>query len=243
MTGPLDAELAKARAPGHDPGPAVTFTISLPAEGTYTRWNSADDNNLLDCVLSYLRAVDFLAARPEVKPGRIRVDGASRSGPLCVIAAALRPKEICAVNAFVHTSAGIGWTDKPYYAWGLPGGYKPADPAQVRRLAAMAAYVDPVNHAPDVICPVIFAWGLDDTLAQPQGIEVMYRLAASKWKRISRDQGGHQYSKGFQKLQKELNRLLESEGAIDPRDTLREHWPAVARASSPWWGVARASCP
>jgi hypothetical protein len=40
----------------------------------------------------------------------------------------------------------------------------------------------------------------------------MYRLCASKWKRISRDAGGHQYSPGMQKLEKELQELLSAGG-------------------------------
>jgi cephalosporin-C deacetylase-like acetyl esterase len=190
----------------------VQFTICLPQEATYTRWKSAKENNLLDCARWYLRGLDFLAGRPEVKAGRIVVRGASRSGPLAVIAAARRPKNICGVSAFVHTSAGISWTDKPYVAWGLPGGHNASNADQVSRLAAMAAYVDPVNHAPDVTCPIWFGYGIDDTLAPPQGIEAMYRLCASKWKRISRDAGGHQYSPGMQKLEKELQELLSAGG-------------------------------
>jgi cephalosporin-C deacetylase-like acetyl esterase len=139
-----------------------------------------------------------------VNAARIKVNGASRSGPLAFISAALRPANVCAVDGMIGTSAGISWTDKPYYAWGLPGGYNPKDPKQVAALAAKAAYVDPVNHAPDVKCPFVLSYGLEDTLAQPQGIEAMYALSPAPWKRISRDGGGHGYSPGFQKLQKDL---------------------------------------
>ena len=201
----------------------VQFTIALPADATYTHWKSADDNNLLDCVLWYLRGIDFLATRPEVTPDRILVSGASRSGPLAVITAARRPKNVCGVSAFVHTSAGISWTDKPYRSWGLPSGHNPTDAAKVARLAAMAAYVDPVNHAPDVTCPIWFGWGLDDTLSQPQGIEAMYHLCRSKWKRISRDGGGHQYSGGMKQLAAELQTLLNAGGGVDQSGTLKDH--------------------
>ncbi|MBL7038618.1 MAG: acetylxylan esterase [Pirellulaceae bacterium] len=215
--------IAKARDGSLKMPTGVQFTICLPQEATYTRWKSAEDNNLLDCVRWYLRGVDFLASRPEVKAGRIVVRGASRSGPLAVITAARRPKNVCGVSAFVHTSAGISWTDKPYVAWGLPGGHNAADANQVSRLAAMAAYVDPVNHAPDVTCPVWFGYGIDDTLAQPQGIEAMYHLCASKWKRISRDAGGHQYSPGMQKLDKELQELLSAGDRVNQDSTHKDH--------------------
>jgi len=220
----LNDKMTQAAAPDFKAGDAVEFTIQLPEDGTYSRWTSADDNNLLQCVFHYLRAIDFLAARPEVNPQRIKVNGASRSGPLAVISAALRPDAICAVDAFVHTSAGLSWTDKPYSGWGMPGGHRPANAEQVAKLAAMAAYVDPVNHAPDVKCPIIFGYGVDDTLAPPQGIEAMYHLAGAAWKRISRDAGGHQYSNGYQLLQKELNTLLNAAGGgPDPTRTLKDH--------------------
>jgi len=215
--------VAKARDGSLKLPVGVQFTIALPADATYTHWASAEDNNLLDCVLWYLRGIDFLAARPETDANRIFVTGASRSGPLAVIAAARRPRNVCGVSGWVHTSAGISWTDKPYLGWGTPGGHSPADPGQVQCLAAMAAYVDPVNHAPDVTCPIWFGWGLDDGLSQPQGIEAMYRHTASQRKRISRDAGGHQYSAGMKKLDAELRALLESGDALNQSSTLRDH--------------------
>jgi hypothetical protein len=93
----------------------------------------------------------------------------------------------------------------------LPPGYtngtkKPGD--RIEFDLGLGALVDPVNHAPDVKCPIIFGYGADDDLSPPQGIEAMYHLAGSAWKRISRDAGGHQYSPGYQQLQKALDALL-----------------------------------
>jgi cephalosporin-C deacetylase-like acetyl esterase len=210
----VNGMIEAARKPDWDPKTdAVTCYIVLPEDATYTRWTAADDNNLLQCILGYVRAIDFLATRPEVNAARIKVNGASRSGPLAFISAALRPEKVCAADAMIATSAGIGWTDKPYRAWGLPNPYNPADPKQVAALAAKAAYVDPVNHAPDVKCPFVLSYGLDDSLAQPQGIEAMYALSPAPWKRISRDGGGHGYSPGFQKLQKDLAAQVQATAA------------------------------
>lgn len=214
-----------ARKPGWDPrADAVVCFVVLPEDATYTRWTASDDNNLLQCILGYVRAVDFLASRPEVNPARIKVNGASRSGPLAFISAALRPANVCAVDAMIATSAGISWTDKPYLSWGCPPNHNPVDPKQVAALAAKAAYVDPVNHAPDVKCPFVLSYGLDDTLAQPQGIEAMFHLSPSPWKRISRDGGGHGYSPGFQKLQKELAAQIQSTAAPTTNERiLKDH--------------------
>ena len=217
---------AKAAQPGFEvQGDAAALQLIDPGAATFTRWVSAEDNNLLDCILVWLRGVDYLTSRPDVKPGRIKVTGASRSGPLAFITAALRPRMICGVDTHVGTSAGISWTDKPYLSWGTPPNHKPENPEAVAKLAAMSAYVDPVNHAPYVHAPFLLAYGVDDGLAQPQGIEVMYQLAPAKWKRISRDAGGHAMSPGYVALAKELATLLGTGYVADPGAAaiLREH--------------------
>lgn len=210
--------LAAAARPGHTPAAdRLTFWVVLPDDGTHRRWAAADDNNLLDCVLGYLRAVDYLAARPDADPKRVFTFGASRAGPPAFIAAALRPGNVCGTQAHVPTSAGISWTDMPYGGWGVPAGHDPTDPERVKALAGLSAYVDPVNHAPFVTCPVILGYGIDDHgLSPPQGIEVMYRRAASRWKRIARDAGGHVYSAGFQSLEKKLAEHLGTGVVADP---------------------------
>ena len=189
---------------------------------TFRRWNSREDNNMLDSYLLALRLTDYLRSRDDVKG--IYLFGASRSGPVQFVNAALDPAKIIGVDIHVPTSAGIGWADKPYYAWGLPNGYDPTRPAQVKKLTSIAAYFDPVNFAPDMRAPWIVAYGLDDNLAHPQGIEAMYQLSPAKYKRISRDVGGHQYSKGFQKLQKELaDHIGLNEAATTDEKILKEH--------------------
>lgn len=74
----------------------------------------------------------------------------------------------------------------------------------------MAAYVDPVNHAPDMKVPFINAYGDRDGLSQPQGIEVAFQLSPATWKRMSRDRGGHARTDGFKALQKQFAEYLET---------------------------------
>jgi cephalosporin-C deacetylase-like acetyl esterase len=190
----------------------TTIFLNMPIKEvgmmTYTQWKSREANNMLESYLFAVRLTDYLRSRPDVSG--IYLFGASRTGPVQFVNTALDSSKIIGVDIHVPTSAGIGWTDKPYRAWGVPNQYNPADPKQVAAFTAMAAYFDPVNFAPDMTVPWITAYGLDDTLAQPQGIEVMYALSPAKWKRISRDGGGHQYSPGFQKLQKELAAYLQT---------------------------------
>jgi cephalosporin-C deacetylase-like acetyl esterase len=205
-----------------DDGESVSIGFPLPEMATFNRWTSADDNNMVECYLLALRLTDYLRSRADVD--KIYLFGASRTGPIQFVNAALDPTRVAAVDIHVPTSAGIGWQDKPYYAWGLPAGYKPDDSAQVRRFTTMAAYCDPVNFAPDMKVPWITAYGILDDLARPEGIEVMFQLSPAPWKHISRDGGGHQYSPGFQQLQKDLAAYLKTGARTGSDDkVMKEH--------------------
>lgn len=222
LAGPLKAEMDKARRPDYKPTDYVQFTTELPEDGTYTRWVSAEDNNLHQCIMAWLRGIDFLATQPKVNPARIMTVGASRTGGLTIIAAALRPKNVCAANGFVQTSCGLSWTDKLYSGWGKSP--DPNDAVSFPEFCFQASFLDPVNFAPDVKCPAILAYGIDDDLSPPQGIEAAYHALGSKWKRISRDSGGHQCSKGCQQIQQDMLKVLEAEGTgLDQTRTLKDH--------------------
>ena len=203
----------------------LTLSIIAPESATYTRWISATDNNLLENIQQWLRGVDYLKSRPDVKPGSIRLFGASRGGPLVLITAARRAKDIAGASAHVHTSCGISWTDKPYYGWGLPGKHNSKNSEKVAKLVEMSAYVDPVNHAEYIVCPITFGYGISDFgLSPPEGIEAAYVLTKSPWKRISRDAGGHVYSDGMKQINKDLDDLLGTQaGEGDQKRILREH--------------------
>jgi len=201
------------------PGPHIRIGLPLPETATFRRWVSKDDNNLLECILLAVRLTDYLRSRDDVE--RIYLFGASRTGPIQFINAALDPTKICGLDIHVPTSAGCSWTDKHYRAWGG----KPRKLSWAK-YTTMAAYVDPVNHAPDMIVPWIVAYGVDDTLAHPQGIEAMFQYSPAAWKRISRDGGGHQYTKHFQKIQKALAAFLKLDAAGrdgEAEKILKEH--------------------
>jgi cephalosporin-C deacetylase-like acetyl esterase len=203
----------------------LTLSINAPENATYTRWTSATDHNLLENIQQWLRGVDYLKSRPDVKPGSIRLFGASRGGPLVLITAARRPQDIAGASGHVHTSCGISWTDKPYWGWGLPTQHNPKDTTQVAQLSAISAYVDPVNHAEYIVCPITFGYGISDFgLSPPEGIEAAYVLSKSPWKRISRDAGGHVYSDGMKQINKELDEFLGAQsGEGDQKRILTEH--------------------
>jgi cephalosporin-C deacetylase len=179
----------------------------MPEEGTFRRWISREDNNMLDCYLLWVRMLDFAAEREDV--ASIHLAGASRSGPLALVAAALAPHRVAAVHAHVPTSMGISWADKPYRGWGQP-------PAGQRE---MAAYFDPVNFAPDIGVPFVIDAGIVDNLSPPQGILAFYNHAdAAPFKRIAVERGGHGYftSGNAQRFLKELASHLDEAAGTEP---------------------------
>ena len=215
----MESLMAEAKKPGYKPRPGGMLCLQLPRDATYSHWNTPEDNNLFECILTYLRGCDFLAGRPEMAGRQVIAEGASRSGSLAFIAAARRPGIICGVSIHVPTSCGISWPDKPYTGWGGKPGH-----LSVEQWTRLSAYLDPINHAPDVTAAFIVAYGIDDGLSQPQGIEALFQHAASKWKRISRDAGGHQCSTGFQRLQKALDAHLHAVGSGAGNERiLKEH--------------------
>ena len=167
--------------------------------------------------------------RETINPDEVRFFSGSSNRPLAAqiadtLGVPLDPTKVIGLSLNVPTSAGIGWADKPYYAWGLPNGHKPTDSAQVKAFTAMAVYFDPVNFAPNMKVPWIVSYGLDDDLAHPQGIEAMYQLSPATYKYINRNVGGHQQPPGFDKLHSQLadhvglNKAAETDEKI-----LKEH--------------------
>jgi cephalosporin-C deacetylase-like acetyl esterase len=224
ITSQLDDRIKEVAQPGFV-SDGINLLICLPEDATFNRWVSARDNNLLASVQTFLRGIDWLATRPEVDPARIYVSSASRGGPLVVISAARRPANVCAADVMIPTSAGIGWTDRPYFGWGQPNGYDPSKAESVAAFAAMGAYVDPINHAPEVKAPIFLTYGLDDVGLSPcPGIEAIYHHLGSSWKRISRDHGGHYRSQGYDRLHAQLAAKVGlTGGPVDQTRTLNEH--------------------
>ncbi len=215
----LDGQLAKSAQPDFKlvPGTGPKLVLEMVGDQA-SRWKTAEDNFMLANTLLYVRGVDFLAAQAETAGMKVLLIGSSRSGAPAFNAAALRSDRVCGCAVHVPSKAGVSWIDKPLRNtnWVIPGGFDANDANMVRKLSAMAVYVDPVNHAPDVRCPLAIAYGVDDTLSEPQGIEAMYRYAASEWKRISRDAGGHQYSDGMKKITQALVERIAPKAASAP---------------------------
>ena len=136
----------------------------------------------MDC----LRGIDFLAARAEVDPDRIGVEGVSQGGGLALITAALdRRVAFCA--------ADIPWLcDWVNYdnteAWALrefPLLLQRRPDLSKEGLLRTLSYVDALNFAEGIKCPVLVGIGLQDSTCPPRTIfDVYNRIGAAKEYRL-----------------------------------------------------------
>lgn len=223
---PVQFELSVPTAPGphmfvwntKQPERHARFDFSpkryYPEEATYRRWDSPDDNNLLQVILYFRRIIDYLVQRDDID--KIYLAGASRTGPVMFICAALDPTKIIGLDIHVPCPIGMSWEQPQYRGWGG----KPGDVAWDQYFK-MASYVDAVNHAPDLQVPFVVMYGILDDLAPPQGIEAMFKHATqSPWKRISRDGAGHRTSDGLITLRDQLRQKLGIQGVVQSDDDI-----------------------
>lgn len=203
---------------------SIHLLIALDEASSFTKWQSAGENDLLQCIQGYLRGIDYLVSRPDVNPKNIFVSGASRGGPLAVAVAARRPDSVSGVAITIPTSVGCSLQQKPYRGWGMMQREEisyPAGPFEclfpplknipvdyIEQFTAMNCYVDPLNFAQDLRAPIAISYTINDPLSPPQGIEALYSSCGSSWKRISRDIGDHHVSGGFLMVQDELVKYL-----------------------------------
>jgi cephalosporin-C deacetylase len=125
-----------------------------------------------------LRAVRFLAARPEVDAKRIAVIGVSDGGAVGLMLGALSPRiRAVAADAPMLCDFGLSlragawpYTEIVHYAQRGPG-----QTAQVKKTLP---YFDLVNFAADIKCPVLLSTGFLDPVSLPSAVYGMFNLIA-----------------------------------------------------------------
>lgn len=142
--------------------------------------------------LDIVRAVDLLCSRPEVDARRIGIEGGSQGGGLSLAGAALDPR-------IVACAAAVPWLcDWPDYAVTAP--WAPENypkllaerkDLSLAKLHTILSYVDVLNLAPRIHCPVTVSMGLVDDTCPPRTIMAVYnRITAPKSIRYY-PHGGH----------------------------------------------------
>lgn len=131
-----------------------------------------------------LRAIDFLAARPEVDPERIGVVGGSQGGGLSLLVAGLdRRLRMAAASVPFLTDfpRSLTMTGNPYRELVR---YIESHPESRERVMRTVSYFDVLNLAEKIIVPVIISIGLFDRTCPAPSIYGMYLKLASSDKRV-----------------------------------------------------------
>ena len=133
----------------------------------------------MDC----LRAVDFLCSRPEIDTARIGVMGSSQGGALSVATAALDPRiKICLPDVpfladFRLYFQVARWPADEFTDYVALAGHS------WEQVFSVLDYVDIMNLAPMVNCPVLMGVGLFDEVCPPPINFAMYNSLKTKVKK------------------------------------------------------------
>jgi cephalosporin-C deacetylase len=130
----------------------------------------------VDCV----RALDFVADRPEVDPERIGVTGISQGGGLTIAVAGLdrRPKVAIADVPFLcHYRRAVDVTEQRPYGELIE--YCRSHPGAEEQVFRTLSYFDAMNMAPDVGCPTLVSVGLLDMICPPSTVFAAYNHLGS----------------------------------------------------------------
>ena len=148
--------------------------------------------------LGCVRAVDFLASRPQWNGQQLVVAGASQGGLLSLVTAALDPRvtglaathpAFCDMVAELHGRAG-GWPH-PFMPNATTGAASlHATPAKI----ATAAYYDGVNFARHIKVPGFYTWGYNDDVCPPTSTFAAYNVIAAPKQLAVTLQLSHEYT-------------------------------------------------
>jgi cephalosporin-C deacetylase len=161
---------------------------------------SRETSYFLRMILGCVRAIDYIATRPEWDRETIIVTGISQGGLQTLAAASLHP---LVTGAMVDVPAGcdsyaplaippraFGW---PY--WLSNWGPRDRDPAKVKETAG---YFDTINFAASVKCPTLIAVGLADNTSRPAGVIAAYNALQGPRELLIMPLSDHYGSEGTQ---------------------------------------------
>ena len=130
----------------------------------------------VDCV----RALDFVAGRPEVDADRIGITGISQGGGLTLAVAGLdrRPKVAMSDVPFLcHYNRAVDVTDQRPYSELIE--FCRSHPGAEGQVFRTLSYFDAMNLAPDIACPTLVSVGLLDMVCPPSTVFAAYNHLGS----------------------------------------------------------------
>ncbi len=156
-------------------------------------------------VCHILRALDVLAAQPEVDPGKLIVGGMSQGGGLALVASALAPQvKLCLSDMpwLCDIDRALSLIDRARYArlphLRIPDGrafvedYADAHPARRGQIFHTYRYFDPLSHAQDIRCPTQVSAGGRDPSCRPPTIYAVYNALTCPKEMLYLPNTGHE---------------------------------------------------
>ena len=149
--------------------------------------------------LNALQAARVLKQLPGANPDKMSVLGGSQGGRLTFVVAALEPAIKAAIPAITHNSylPWLHWTQR-LNSEKQPGtdGFT-LDTPEAKETHRADRYIDVLNFAPRVHCPMLMNCGLIDPISPPTGIFASYHLLPGKKEIIPIPNHGHDWSPAF----------------------------------------------
>ena len=152
-----------------------------------------------------LRALDVLAAQPEVAPARLMVGGMSQGGGLALVTAALTPSvRLCLADMpwLCALELALSLLDREKYRHmksvrypdvrGLIADYADAHPPLAAQITETYHYFDPLSHAADIHCPTQMSAGGRDPSCKPPTIYAVYNELRCEKEMLYLPQTGHE---------------------------------------------------
>ncbi len=152
-----------------------------------------------------LRALDVLAAQPDVDPSRVMVGGMSQGGGLALVAAALAPSvRLCLADMpwLCALEVALSLLDRDKYkrmksarypdARGLIADYADAHPDLAAQIYQTYHYFDPLSHAADIRCPTQMSAGERDPSCKPPTIYAVYNELRCEKEMLFLPRTGHE---------------------------------------------------
>jgi cephalosporin-C deacetylase-like acetyl esterase len=195
----------------------------LPNQGTgvSTSYQSIGNTDretsyFLNMYLRDVRAIDYIASRPDWDGKTIIVMGTSMGGQQSLAAAGLHPKVTAVI---VNEPAGA---DSNGDLHGRKAGY-PNWPSANPKVMETALYFDTVNFAPRIHAPLMAAMGFIDTIAPPAGIWIVLNQVAGRKEAVPMVESDHNNitpdkQDAFTSRSKEVLDLIRNGGEFRPRE-------------------------
>ena len=152
-----------------------------------------------------LRALDVLAAQPEVGPERLMAGGMSQGGGLALVVAALSPQvRLCLADMpwLCALDLALSLLDRERYkrmktvrypdARGLIADEAETHPEQAAQIYQTYRYFDPLSHAAQIVCPTQMSAGGRDPSCKPPTIYAVYNELRCQKEMLYLPQTGHE---------------------------------------------------